>query len=73
MVVLKQNHKKMQKECSRCGEVSFFLSEEMISKLNLSRNEKDYIFQDGEICVCCILQLKTRLTIKECLSALRIK
>ena len=63
----------MQQECSRCGESSFFLSEEMISKLNLSRNEKDYIFQDGEICVCCIFQLKTHLTIKERLSVLRIK
>lgn len=63
----------MQKGCNRCGEVSFFLSEEQIGKLNLSLVEKEYIFQEGEICVCCIIQLKTRLTIKKHLSALKIK
>lgn len=53
----------MQVGCKRCGDTSFSFSEKMVTKLNLSLEEKEYIFKGGKICVCCILQLKTRFAI----------
>ena len=61
----------MKKECQRCGELGFFLSKKELAKLKFSATEKAFVFkEDLVLCGYCVLQLKTRLTIKKHYSAL---